>query len=163
MGIMFYMNKIKKSVHLTPKEINPSLKECLMSKAAIDIEGTCDDINGCIIAVDSYAKFGAGTVKYGTGKVFFEIDSNCLVCKPEIGEVLAVIVNEVMQNIIIAAAGPIIVVIHRNKDEKLRDVIAPGAELRVKILSRRNSMVEQRETMLCIGSIDGSYLGLFTT
>merc|ERR1712007_3417 len=97
-----------------------------------------------------------------------------------IGEVLDVIVSEVMQTVILATAGPIIVVIHKNNfgeqeqysihskegirtfiSETTKSEISPGSEIRTRILSLRKSTVEERETIFCVGSMDGCYLGLF--
>lgn len=45
-----------------------------------------------------------------------------------------------------------------SKDQSTR--IQPGTELRVRILGCRRATADGRETFICVGSIDGDYLGV---
>merc|ERR1712232_23360 len=130
----------------------------------------------------SIDNWDSGKIQYGIGKVVFEVDFRCIVCRPEVGEVLDAVVYEVLQNAIIADAGPIKIVINQKnfgerEDYKLicnHDVrmfvsqkshtkIIPGTELRTKILGCRRTTVDTQITFMCVGTIDGDFLGVFTT
>merc|ERR1712216_649408 len=165
------MTKIKKVIELKPNELGTKLKDILIAKVADEIEDSCDESIGCIIAIDSYKNFSSGKIQYGTGKVIFEVNLNCMVCKPEVGEVLDVIVSEVKETVILATAGPIIVAILKKDfgeqkqhsphtkegirtfvSETTKSGISPGSEIRIRILSLRKSTVEEREIIFCVGS-----------
>merc|ERR1719473_2374426 len=112
------MTKITRSIELMPNQIGPKIKDILTFKAADELEDTCNDNNGYIIAVDSYSNLTTGRIQFGTGRVMFKVNLYCLICKPGVGEVIDVIVNEILETLIIATAGPIIIAINKHSSEE---------------------------------------------
>jgi DNA-directed RNA polymerase subunit E'/Rpb7 len=97
-----------------------------------------------------------------------------------VGEVIDVAVGEVLHSAVIASAGPVKIIIDQKNfgdDDNfvLRYInsvrmfasashdlfIAPGTELRVRIIGCRKTTVDSRETFMCIGSMNENYLGVF--
>jgi DNA-directed RNA polymerase subunit E'/Rpb7 len=170
---------MKRSFDISPKDLGPLLREFLINKVAEQVESTCDDTVGCIITIHSFMDFGKGRIHYGLGKVTFVVAFQCIVFRPEIGEILDVVVNEILHNVVIASAGPVKILINQKnlgacnwniiKDKygvKMystidnKSKIALGTELRTKILGFRRTLVEELNTFVCVGTIDADYLGV---
>jgi DNA-directed RNA polymerase subunit E'/Rpb7 len=175
---MFYFAKLQKNIEVEPKDLRVNIKEHLDLRIASEVEGTCDESVGCVIALHSILSVGQGKIQYGRGSAIFPVNFQCIVWLPKVGEVIDAIVVEVLQNAVLASAGPVKIVLNYKKlslgvGSRLDYVngvrtlssakhgwsISPGNEVRIKVLGCRRVTTDVNETLLCVGSIDGEYLG----
>merc|ERR1711972_843543 len=178
--LMFYLASLLKTIEIYPINLDASFTKIIEREVFDEIEGKCDHKLGCIVSIYSY-KPHEGKIQYGKGTVIFEVIIQCIVCLPKIGEVIDVVVNEILPNVVIASAGPIKIIINNknfgseeiltndfidgvrgliSKNHEIK--IMPGIELRVKILNCRKTMANNQETLICIATINDEYLGVIS-
>merc|ERR1712216_474140 len=162
-AIMFYLTEMRKKITMTPDQIGPFIKSFLYLKICQQIEETCVETIGCVIAVHSIHNIGKGLVQYETGSVVFDVCFTSVVFKPKNNDVIDVVVQNILETYVIASAGPTKVFINKNnlgkdlfdfiningfacfisKEAKIR--ITSGTELRVRILGSRRTKADCKE------------------
>eukprot|EP00746_Dinoflagellata_sp_MGD_P125527 gnl/MRDRNA2_/MRDRNA2_60287_c0_seq1.p1 gnl/MRDRNA2_/MRDRNA2_60287_c0~~gnl/MRDRNA2_/MRDRNA2_60287_c0_seq1.p1 ORF type:complete len:179 (-),score=1.34 gnl/MRDRNA2_/MRDRNA2_60287_c0_seq1:150-686(-) len=175
---MFYMVEMEKKLMISPNHITPFIKKFLYRKICEEVEDTCVESVGCVIAVHSLNTISEGLVHYDTGSVMFAVRFNCVVSHPKNNDVIDVVVHDILETYVVATAGPNKIFINRKNlgrntfefitingvacfvAKNLGVKICTGSELRVRILGFRRTKVESVETYVCIGTLADHYLGV---
>ena len=173
---MFLLITMERQQKLEPKFFGKRLKEHVHKALVEEVEGKCDPSFGFVVVV---TKVHPESIKFGkleeyTGMAVFKIRYDCLVIKPEIGDIIEASVKEVVTQGIACSMGPLDIMINwRNFSED--ENFALSADKSAWVSEDKEVVIKERciirlkvvavlyhniRTIYTIGSINGPALGL---
>ena len=173
---MFLIITMERQQKLEPKYFGKRLKEHVHKALVEEVEGKCDPSFGFVVAV---TKVHPESIKLGkleeyTGLAVFKIRYDCLVIKPEKGDIIDALVKEVIDDGILCSMGPLdIMVSQHNFDDD--DHFALSADKSAWVSEDKEVVIKERcvirlkvvavlyqniRHIFTLGSIKGPFLGL---
>jgi DNA-directed RNA polymerase subunit E' len=161
---MYLIYTIRDTLRVPPKALGGKLKETILAIAREEYEGVVDEDLGVVVAVTGAAKSGEGKVVPGDGNIYFDVNINMLMYKPELQEVTEGIVSEITEFGAFIRTGPIEGLVHVsqimddyiNYDAKLPGFI--GKETKKK-LKMDDIVLARTVTASLKGSVSASKVG----
>jgi len=161
---MYKLYKIKDTIRVPPKALGGKVGETILKIAQEEYEGLVDEDMGVVLAVTGAEKTGEGKVVPGDGGIYFDVNMDMLLYKPELQEVGPAIVSEVTEFGIFIKTGPIEGLVHVsqimddyiNYDAKMPGFI--GKESGKKI-TLNDEVLARTVTVSLKGSIQNSKIG----
>mmetsp|Transcript_1252 Transcript_1252/g.1843 ORF Transcript_1252/g.1843 Transcript_1252/m.1843 type:complete len:171 (+) Transcript_1252:82-594(+) len=168
---MFYVVRMKKQLDIHPRYFGKYLRDYIETTLYSEVEGTLCGTSGYVIAVIKIFTIGSGIIRNdSSGLATFDIDYECIVCKPFVGEVLDCVVENISVYGILAKAGPVEIFVtsrhlpdayefdrgdntYRTDDESR--TIKVGRSVRLRIIG----INIQPNRLNCVGTLDDAYLG----
>ncbi|KAI3835144.1 hypothetical protein MKX03_019770 [Papaver bracteatum] len=75
---MFFHIVLERNMQLHPRHFGPNLRDKLVAKLMKDVEGTCSDRHGFVVAITGVDNVGKGLIRDGTGFVTFPVKYQCV-------------------------------------------------------------------------------------
>ncbi|XP_054795990.1 DNA-directed RNA polymerase II subunit RPB7-like isoform X2 [Prosopis cineraria] len=92
---MFFHIVLKRNMQLHPRYFGRNLCDNIVAKLMKDVEGTCSDRHGFVVAVTGIESIRKGLIRDGTGFVTFPVKYQFVVFRPFKGEILEAAVTMV--------------------------------------------------------------------
>merc|ERR1711959_624099 len=170
--IMFFHVRREKNVILEPRHFGARMKDVIMEKIKLEMEGTCSGRYGFIVCITHIENVSEGVITDdGTARAKFEVEYDCVAYRPFKNEVLDAVVTQVNKFGFFAEAGPLQLFVSNSlvpddvkyvtdkncyKSDDGQITIVVDCEVRVKIVGMR---IDAND-IFCIATIKEDYLGL---
>ncbi|XP_021844524.2 DNA-directed RNA polymerase II subunit RPB7 [Spinacia oleracea] len=172
-SIMYFHIALEKTVEIESRHFGHRLRDNIISKLIKDVEGTCSERHGFVVAVTGIEDIGKGLIRdNGTAFVIFPVKFKCLVFRPFKGETVQAVVTMVNKMGFFAEVGPVQIFVSNHlipDDMEFQSADTPtystsdglvkikkDTEVRLKIIGTR---VDTKE-IFCIGAMKEDYMGV---
>ena len=161
---MYSIYTIRDTLRVPPKALGGKLKETIVTIAQKEYEGIVDEDLGVVVAVTGAEKSGEGKVVPGDGNIYFDVNIDMLIYKPELQEVVEAVVSEITEFGAFIRTGPIEGLVHVsqimddyiNHDAKLPGFV--GKETKKKLVLD-DVVLARTVTCSLKGSVSSSKVG----
>lgn len=169
---MFFHVRREKNVVLEPRHFGARMKDVIMEKIKLEMEGTCSGRYGFIVCITHIENVSEGIITDdGTARAKFAVEYDCVAYRPFKNEVLDAVVTQVNKFGFFAEAGPLQLFVSNSlvpddvkyvtdencyKSDDGQITIGVDCEVRVKIVGMR---IDAND-IFCIATIKEDYLGL---
>jgi len=92
---MFFLKTLEAPLLLHPRNFTQNLTVSLHTRLLSTLEGTCDGLNGYIVAIVHIGEAGAGKILDGLGFAEYRVKYTAVVMKPFKGECMDAVITTV--------------------------------------------------------------------
>ncbi|XP_056688946.1 DNA-directed RNA polymerase II subunit RPB7-like [Spinacia oleracea] len=176
---MYFHIVLEKTIEIESRHFGHRFRDNIISKLIIDVEGTCSERHGFVVAVTGIEDIGKGLGcvwalirDNGTAFVTFPVKFKCLVFRPFKGEIVEAVITMVNRMGFFTEVSPVQVFVSNHlipDDMEFQSIDTPtystsdglvkiqkDTEVRLKIIGTR----VDTEEIFCIGAMKEDYMGV---